>query len=532
MKELKMEELSVRQKVGMAMVGIIIKDDRWEGFEENLEYTLNLIRNHSLGAVWVSPRLRNLKQVMEAIKEAADYPILIFTDAESGIGEYMIGRHNAIGCTGSEEHAYTFGKVTAVAARQMGYNVVCNPVLDMINGHAVCGGNVRSFGSDKYKVAQLAAAEAQGMHDGGLLTVGKHYPSATNYARQIDSHMAETASLNTVEELLDYNLYPYLELMKKGLLDGIMVGHARLAKIDPDFPGSLSKKVIDIIRNQGFNGFTITDSLQMMGIVSKFGASDSKGLAIAAGNDLALPWEETGNCYEALCDCYDKGIISNERLDEAVGRVLEAQRKTLMVPKYTDITEEDVEKFNSINRDSIFARTDEGLPTAISHDGRHYFVVMVENGTAISDAGKVTIDTFSTPWYNPQKIMRKLEELFPNSAVTAIDQFPSPAQNMKMLERSVDYDDVVFITFVEGKAYSGMERFTSRITSLVEALQVTNRVSTIVHFGSPYALEDFEDHIPRIIIGGLSADSVNYTLDVLAGKYPAKGVLTYDVKLK
>lgn len=530
MKELKLEELTIRQKLGMVMCGICICDDTWPGFEENLAYTVDLIKKHALGAVWVSPNERNVAKVIPAIKAAADYPILIITDAESGLKDYLIGRHNMLGCTGSEEHAYTFGKVTAVTARQMGYNVVCNPVLDMKNGHCTGAGNIRSLGSDKYKVASLAAAEARGMHDGGVLTVGKHYPSAT-HTRQIDSHMAETASENTVEELLDYNLYPWIELAKQGLLDGIMTGHCRLANIDPDYPASLSKKVIDIIREQGFDGFAITDCLEMMGVVAKFGSTDSKGMAIMAGNDLALSWYNTRNCYEPLCDCYDKGIITEERLDEAVRRVLEAQHKTLREPKFTKITSNDLELVENINRDSVFARTDEGLTTSISREGRHYFAVMVENGTDIADTGKVTVDTFSTNWYDPKKIMNKLQELFPNSKAGAIDQFPSPAQNVRILEDSLTYDDVIFITFVEGKAYSGVEKFTSRIVSLVEALQVTKRVSTVVHFGSPFVLEAFEDHIPRILIGGLSPKCVDYTLEILAGLYPAKGVLTYDVKL-
>ena len=36
--------------------------------------------------------------------------------------------------------------------------------------------------------------------------------------------------------------------------------------------------------------------------------------------------------------------------------------------------------------------------------------------------------------------------------------------------------------------------------------------------------------LPRVIIGACSPVNNVYTLDVLAGDYPAKGKLTYDVK--
>ena len=125
----------------------------------------------------------------------------------------------------------------------------------------------------------------------------------------------------------------------------------------------------------------------------------------------------------------------------------------------------------------------------------------------------------------------KLEKTFKNSQVYAINQFPTPLQTENVLRKSVPYDEVVFVTFIEAAAYIGRECLTSRVISMIQALQVTNRVSTVVHFGNPFVLEDLV-HIPRIIIGCASKYSVDYTLDVLAGDLPAKGVLTYDVNFK
>ena len=135
------------------------------------DYLEELIRAHALGAIWVVPRNERNFPLLKRLKEAADYPMLIFTDAENGLGEHQIGRHNAIGCTGSAELAYIFGKVTALQARALGYNVICNPVLDMVNANWTCGGNVRGYGHDKHEVVRFASAEARGMHDAGVLTV-------------------------------------------------------------------------------------------------------------------------------------------------------------------------------------------------------------------------------------------------------------------------------------------------------------------------------------------------------------------------
>lgn len=533
MKELKFEALTIEQKLGMVMTAHIFKCADEEQTEANLVYALDMIKAHRLGAVWVDPDFPNLKEVMVRIKTAADYPILILRDAESGVqdeDDAMIGRHNALGVCDSEELAYAFGKVTAVKARDMGYNVVCNPVLDMTKVNSACGATMRGIGSDKYRVAALAAAEAQGMHDGGVLTVGKHYPSACGNPR-IDSHMAENCAYDTIEDLLDYNLYPYLELYKKGLLDGIMTAHSRLVNIDPDFPASLSKKVIGIIREQGFEGFAITDALTMMGTVAKFGLDGCRGLAIAGGNDLALIWGPNKEGDASLRKAYQAGIIPDDMIDKAVKRVLAAQHKVLGLNKEAVITEEDMENAKRINTDGIFAKTDDGVDVALDKNKKHYFVVFSQNENQFTKDDEINVATMVNRWYNPVEIADRLRALYPESYVRLCRELPSQHDIYRIVNENGQYDDVVFVTFVDVLAYLGAEGYAPRVYSLIEALQVTNRVSTILHFGNPFVLEGFV-HVPRVIIGGASPKSVEAGLAVLSGAYPAKGSLTYDVKLQ
>ena len=529
MKELNLSELTVKQKISMTLCGYIIFNRDEAKVEENLQYTIELIKDHSLGAVWVRPNVANREEVITRIKAAADYPILIFTDAESGFVDNLIGRHNAISMTGSEELAYIFGKVTGTKARKAGYNVVCNPILDLNLGNSVCNMTMRSYGADKETVTRLAAAEARGMHDAGVLTVGKHYPGGTTDL-EMDSHMAEAISGETEEELVQRNIYPYVQLSKMGLLDGMMTAHCRFPNIDPDYPASLSEKVIGIVRDQGFDGFAITDALAMMGIVAKFGSKDSKGLSIQNGNDLALCWVDNKTAFEAMVECYEKGILTEDRLDIAAARVLQTQHKTTLFRACQELTEEELALYDKINTDGIYATADDGLHYAIDPKGKHFIALQVPVGSADSH-GKITVDTFTNQWYQPNKIRNMLEEKFPNSRVFAMDEFPSTSHNWILLHESIDYDDVVLITFIDGKAYQGDENFTGRFLTAVKALQRTNRVSAIVHYGNPFPLESLE-HIPRVIVGSTSEKAVETGIRVLAGEYPAKGVLAYDIHLK
>jgi hypothetical protein len=224
-------------------------------------------------------------------------------------------------------------------------------------------------------------------------------------------------------------------------------------------------------------------------------------------------------------------MISDDALDAAVKRVLATQAKTMAKPKCTSLTDEDVKTFRSINKDCIYAKTDAGVPVSISRDGKHFFAVLVRNGAKLNEGGKMDVDTFSTDWHQPMKIEARIKELFPNSEVNMIDQFPGPMQNARLLENSVGYDDVVFITFSEALAYTGPEHLTHRIVNLIKALQHTNRVSTILHFGNPYVLEEL-NHTPRYIICGQAEECAMAALDVLAGEYPVNGKLVYNADLK
>ena len=390
-KELIFEELTLEQKIGLTMVAVCNVPDRTD-----VDFIEGLIKKRALGGVWLNPTPETAP-FLKRFKDAADYPLLVFTDAESGMKPYLVGKHNAIGMTDSDELAYMFGKVTALTARKLGYNVVCNPLLDMKATNCTCNGTARSLGSDKYKVARLAAAEARGMHDGGVLTVGKHYPgSPRNFNGNTDSHMAELVCRATKEEMLEYNLYPYMELNKEELLDGIMLGHSRYVDIDEKYPTSLSPEVIKLYREVGFEGFALTDALSMMGIVAKFGKERGVGLSVANAADLALPWvRENEAAYNWIREYYDNGTITDEKLNASVKRVLAAQHKVaVMQPKFDEVTEEDIAIFNRINTDYVYAKVDAGLKTSLDRDGKYFFVVLNETFACSPSSKNGSFDFF------------------------------------------------------------------------------------------------------------------------------------------
>ena len=183
--ELDPRTLTLEQKIGQLYCANVSANNK-----ENIDYVIEMIKEHRLGSIWIQPGVGHRKETIERILEAADYPILIMCDAEEGHVDHRIPQQLSITAAGKEEYAFSFGRLTAATHRNMGYNIVCNPVLDLNLGNNPCGSTTRTFGPDKEKVALYGAAMARGMHEGGVLTCAKHYPSIGDEI-SYDTHMRE-----------------------------------------------------------------------------------------------------------------------------------------------------------------------------------------------------------------------------------------------------------------------------------------------------------------------------------------------------
>ena len=53
-------------------------DEKYGTFEENLEFVLDRIRNHALGAVWILPQIKDREEVMKKIKEKTKKGLRLF----------------------------------------------------------------------------------------------------------------------------------------------------------------------------------------------------------------------------------------------------------------------------------------------------------------------------------------------------------------------------------------------------------------------------------------------------------------------
>ena len=108
----------------------------------------------------------------------------------------------------------------------------------------------------------------------------------------------------------------------------IMVSHNIVHKIDDEYPSSISKKVHDLLRDYGYTGLILTDSLSM-GAIQKYAVNVSEGaLAVLAGNDIIVT-STFEKHIEQVIKAYENNEIDPQIIEKAARRVIAWKLKYL-----------------------------------------------------------------------------------------------------------------------------------------------------------------------------------------------------------
>ena len=519
--QLKFEELTFEQKLGMTYCARPFKD-------ADLEFTLELIKKRLIGSVQVPP---SKPHYMQKIREAADYPIIIVCDTETGYPKsekQQIPLMSLSACN-KPEYYEVFAKAVATDARAAGYNATWGPVIDILtlNGPARV---YRMFSDDPMRVSKAAEIMCEVYKRNGYMSCGKHYPGGRT--APYDSHMAPVACESDLDDIVNRSMIPYKYLMERDLLPSIMTSHRCFKYIDPDNAGTMSPKVQRIIRDMDWDGVCWSDSFGMMAVLQQYGEDKILGLAIAAGNDIVLPNYRTPVevSWGHLLQNYKDGMISEERLNEAARRVVALQNRLAEIPEAVDVfTEEDQKLYDGIALASVTAVCDEGVKPALDSDKSKLFVILTPNDFDAKE--EELFETTSKTWYFPQRIAKKIRETFPDAGIEFLPEYPHNKDNERVLVASTRYDETIFVTYCETCAYLGTDCMTRRAESVVDSINLAGKLAGVVHFGNPFALEPLL-HVKRKIFGYTMPGAQLCAIDVLAGKSEADGTLPFNVKFK
>jgi beta-N-acetylhexosaminidase len=198
------------------------------------------------------------------------------------------------------------------------------PVVDLaVNPDNFIVKKERTFSADPATVIRHASQFMQAHHDNGILGTLKHFPG--HGSSMADSHLGLA---DVTETWTEQELDPYRALCHQA--DVVMTAHVFQRKLDPEWPATLSKKIITgVLRNQiGYDGVVMSDDLGMKAIADHYGFETALERALNAGVDILLVANNidydpdivprTVQIVEMLVR---SGRVPESRIDEAFERV-------------------------------------------------------------------------------------------------------------------------------------------------------------------------------------------------------------------
>lgn len=324
-----LDNMTLNEKVGQLFCLIGVSHD-----ESIINEVLSNIKPG--GIMYRAEKAEVIAKTHSFIQEESKIPLLISANLEeggSGIGSDLTNFSSQMGvcATNDSKYAYMLGDISSKEGGAVGCNWTFSPVVDINMNYRNPITNIRAYSDKTEKVIEMSKEYMRAMHNNNMAVTIKHFPG--DGVDERDHHLVTSVNSLTKEEWDSSFGKVYGELIENGA-DAVMVGHITLPNYqkylndnlsDGDLlPASLSKELLQgLLRERlNFNGLIVTDSSLMMGLYSAMRREEAVPKSIAAGCDMFLFARDLKEDFGYMLKGVKSGIISEERLNEAVKRIL------------------------------------------------------------------------------------------------------------------------------------------------------------------------------------------------------------------
>ncbi len=301
---------------------------------ENWNETLSHLRPG--GVMYRPASIRETIGYTRMVQEESKIPLLIAANLEKG-GDGIVNEGTTFGspmeiaATRDSLHAERLAEICAKEASAVGCNWAFAPIVDVDYNFRNPITNTRTYGSDPLLVKEMGVTYLKKLQSLGIAATIKHFPG--DGCDERDQHLATTINDKTVEQWEASYGEIYRACIENGVM-AVMAGHilqpAYSRKLNPDLkdedilPASLSRELLQgLLREKlGFNGVICTDATTMTGFTVAMPRKKAVPYCIEAGNDMFLFTRNEEEDVRFMKEGYEKGILSERRLWEAVMRIL------------------------------------------------------------------------------------------------------------------------------------------------------------------------------------------------------------------
>ena len=255
-------------------------------------------KNGALGFILFARNIENkiqLKKLTDSLREVMDGEILVLVDQEGGrvarmkephwnkypAGQYFADLYETNPEAAREALFKNFQEI-GCDLNEVGINVDCAPVLDILTEktHQVIGD--RAYGKNAEQVADLGRKVCEGLLSQNVFPVIKHIPGHGRGTS--DSHLELPVVNASLAELRATDFITFQKLRDQKFA---MTAHILYTAIDKINCATNSPTAIKMIREEiGFENILMSDDISMKALKGSF--SEKSKRILAAGCDLVL----------------------------------------------------------------------------------------------------------------------------------------------------------------------------------------------------------------------------------------------------
>ena len=511
--------LSAEEKVGQLFCLM--------GGDYGEEELLRLVSDYAVGGVLFRPApAAEIERRLSVLDKAAAVPLLKAANLEEGGAGAIsdgtfFGWPMTVAAADDASMMEKFAHVCAKEGASVGVNWTFSPVCDLDLNFRNPITNVRTCGSDPAKVAALCETYVKAVQGDGVAACAKHFPGDGVDFR--DQHLHPTYNSLSAEEWDKTYGAVYKRLIDAGLLS-VMAAHicqpALSMRENPHLtfadclPGSLSPELLrGVLRGKlGFNGLIATDATIMAGFTQAMPRREAMPAAIMAGVDMFVFTTDFYEDRRYLLDALSDGRLTEERLDEAVTRVLALKAWTLANNRKRERPEEALAwRDECADRAvTLVKNTQDVLPLAPERFPRVRIVTLGNDAMPEGSMTALAEEILRGEGFTTERFDIDREELHGTAALDP--------------KRVTLY----LCNLEHASNQTALRIFWAKKHALDAPRHVWEEPSIFVSFSNPYHLQD----VPRVktYINAYSCheSTVRAVLDKLMGKSDFKGVSPVD----
>ncbi|RYD88388.1 MAG: glycoside hydrolase family 3, partial [Sphingobacteriales bacterium] len=369
------------------------------------------------------------------------------------------------------------GQMVAYDFKRLGMHINFAPDMDINNNPNNPVINYRSFGDNKFNVAQKGISYFKGMQDAGIIVFAKHFPGHGD--TNVDSHFDLPQLPFTRGRLDSLEEYPFREAIAAGV-SGVMIAHLNIPALDTtkNLPSTLSRPIVTgILKDSlGFKGIVASDAMEMKGVTKFFPKGEADLRAFLAGNDLIELSENSAVSAKLILKAIRRGKITREEFEAKIKKLL-AAKYWAGLDQYKPTTPYGI--LGDINRPASAELIQQLSDAAIT--------VVKGNAASLRQDPLKKTAIISIGVDRPTVFETELSKWYPNSMVYLINKNTPLAQIRQMLASLKKFDQTfVSIHDTRTRPQSKLD-YSSDVKLLIAELAAKPNVVTSV-FANPYTI--------------------------------------------